>query len=97
MRRPARQNRRQRRLTSAKTRKTSKPIAEIPVPRGLSEPDWKLPGSERLDGGGCSRAKLLSKFNNRECFEDFRSKQASGEKKGAARSKFDSFRRWLQQ
>jgi hypothetical protein len=61
--------------------------------KGLSELDRKKPGSAGLAGGGCSPAKLVSKFNNREFFEDFRSKQASGEKKGAARSKFDSFRR----
>jgi hypothetical protein len=31
--------------------KGAKPVAEIPAQRGLSEPGWKLPGSEGLGGG----------------------------------------------
>jgi len=79
MRRQGRQNRRQRRLTSAKTRKTSKPIAEIPVqeaylnPTGnyLVQKDWMV--AEAVE------RNWSPKFNNREFFENFRSKQAFGE------------------
>src|SRR5215467_162825 len=31
--------------------KDPKPVAQIPAQNGLSEPDWKLPGSKGLDGG----------------------------------------------
>jgi len=40
--------------------KDPKPVAQIPA-NGLSEPGGKLPGSYGLGGGGCSRAKPVSK------------------------------------
>ena len=77
-------------MSPRRDRKSETTTREKWPQKGLSANELSVAGFGRLGGGGCSRAKPVSKRRNREFFENFRSEQAADALMAANQSNFDS-------